>query len=133
MAEDAEQLMRSRFTAYRLQDEAYILETWHPDYRPQTLSLTGDVQWTGLRVIRHQPGPGEDEARVEFIASYLADGEPGQMHEISRFLRQDGRWYYLDGEQVESTQRRAMKMPGRNDPCYCGSGRKFKKCCGRSG
>ncbi len=130
-AQTAEQLMRSRYMAYVLADEAYILSSWHPDTRPASLGLSETIRWTGLQVLQHKQGPGPAAATVEFIASFVDNGQPGQMHENSRFTRLDGRWYYLDGEQIEAGPQRAVKTPGRNDPCYCGSGRKYKKCCGR--
>lgn len=98
-APDAETLMRSRYSAYVIADRDYLLSTWHPDTRPQTLELAPpeSVHWLGLS-IRHQQSIDADHAEVEFIARSRAGGGPAsRLHEISRFVREDGRWYYLDG------------------------------------
>ncbi len=129
-AETAEQLMRSRYVAYQSGNEAFIRASWHPSTCPLQLTLSPGVHWTGLNVIRHQSQG--DEASVEFIASYVESGIAGQMHELSRFVRQDGVWLYLDGEQIESAVVLSAPLPGRNDSCYCGSGKKYKKCCGKA-
>lgn len=99
-APDAEALMRSRYSAYVLQDAGYLLASWDPQTRPQTLSLQ-DVpgqrtQWLGLSVKRHAV-TGQDSAEVEFVARYkVGGGSAVKMTEHSRFRRIDGRWYYLD-------------------------------------
>lgn len=99
-APDAENLMRSRYTAYVLGDEAYLLASWHPSTRPARLGLGDDApaKWLGLKVLRHEQ---QDEAHavVEFVARYKVGGRGYRMHEISRFEKLDGRWYYLDGTQ----------------------------------
>lgn len=99
-APDAETLMRSRYTAYVLDREDYLLATWHPSTRPNKLALEEPVRpkWLGLRVLRHAVEDAE-HASVEFIARYKIAGRARRMHEISRFVREDGRWYYLDGTQ----------------------------------
>lgn len=101
-APDAEALMRSRYTAYVRRDEAYLLATWHPSTRPASLGLASDaaVRWLGLDVRRHDR-PGEDRARVEFVARYRVGGRAVRLHEVSRFVREDGRWYYVDGDLAE--------------------------------
>ena len=97
----AQELMRSRYTAYTLRDEAYLQATWYPRTRPPA-RLTADqeeMRWIGLDVRRHvQSG---DEATVEFVARYKINGRAHRVHEVSRFVREEGRWYYLDGEMVE--------------------------------
>lgn len=122
----AEQLMRSRYSAFVMQHSNYLQTTLHPSQRQpdditslqQTMQTT---QWLGLTIIEHsQDG---DEAEVEFIAFYL-DNTIGQLHERSRFCRQDGLWFYLDGEFLPP-----IKL-GRNDNCICGSGKKLKRCHG---
>ena len=128
----AEQLMRSRYTAYCLQNDAYILKTWHVSTRPGRCGLDKALVWKGLNVLGSSKKKGKF-AMVEFIASYeesILSGkvETGQMHELSRFICDSGRWFYLDGEPVVS---KPVKI-GRNAPCVCGSGLKFKKCCGLS-
>lgn len=101
-APDAESLMRSRYTAYVLQDEVYLLATWHLDTRPATLDLKSDpsARWLGLAIKGHSQ-PDADHATVEFVARYKVGGRAHRLHENSRFERLDGRWYYLDGELFE--------------------------------
>lgn len=97
-APDAERLMRSRYSAYVLKLEPYLLATWHASTRPAALSLNDDnARWLGLEVKRHSP-QGEDAAEVEFVARYKMAGRAYRLHEISRFVREAGRWYYVDGE-----------------------------------
>ncbi|MFZ4537497.1 MAG: YchJ family protein [Propionivibrio sp.] len=103
VAPTAEDLMRSRYSAYVLSLEPYLLATWHASTRPQSLGLDSDepanqkTRWLGLEIKRHQP-TGTDSAIVEFVARYKTAGRAHRMHESSRFLRENGRWYYLDGE-----------------------------------
>lgn len=129
----AEALMRSRYTAYSLFDDNYLLKTWHPDTRPddETPSDDGDGSiWTGLKVLRSEAGGESDqEGVVEFVAFCDIQGTPAQLHETSTFRRVDGRWFYVDGEGQTPVRRSEPKV-GRNDPCPCGSGKKYKKCCG---
>ena len=97
-APDAESLMRSRFTAYVMQDDAYLLATWHPSTRPADAKPDPAVKWLGLQVRDHQVVDGS-HAEVEFVARYRVQGRGGRMRERSRFVREnDGRWYYVDGE-----------------------------------
>lgn len=97
-APDAEALMRSRYTAYTLGDEAYLLATWHPDTRPATLGLADETppRWLGLSVKRHLATDSE-HAVVEFVARYKVAGRAFRLHETSRFERLAGDWYYRDG------------------------------------
>jgi SEC-C motif-containing protein len=101
VAPDAETLMRSRYTAYVLNDEAYLLASWHASTRPASLDLSSEagaqsaLQWLGLEV--KQFIPAGDAATVEFIARYRCNGRAVRLHEVSRFLREDGRWFYVDG------------------------------------
>jgi len=96
-APNAEKLMRSRYSAYVLGLEEYLLNTWHPNTRPQTLNLKQDrTQWLGLEVKRFEPN--DEQAIVEFIARYKINGKAGKMHETSRFSRIANRWFYVDGE-----------------------------------
>ena len=96
---DAEALMRSRYVAYVLGLEPYLLATWHPDTRPRSLDLDAEpaTKWLGLEVKRHAL-TGQDSAIVEFVARYKIAGRAHRLHEISRFMRQAGRWFYLDGD-----------------------------------
>lgn len=114
--------MRARYSAYALGDAAYVKASWHPDTRPQTLDLPGGDRWLGLTVI--SSGAQGDAGDVHFQATCRDDNGFALLEEHSRFLREQGEWLYLAGEHTMC----ALK-PGRNDPCPCNSGRKFKKCC----
>jgi SEC-C motif-containing protein len=94
-----EALMRSRYTAYIRQREDYLLATWHSSTRPSTLGLGEDVQtkWLGLEVKRHEQQDAE-HAIVEFVARYKVNGRAQRLHEVSRFVREAGRWFYVDGD-----------------------------------
>ncbi len=104
MPPDAEELMRSRYTAYVLKLGDYLLATWHPRTRPAGLDLAASPRrWTGLKVVRHDV-LASDEAIVEFIARYKASGRTHEMREASRFIRESGRWLYLEGDIAESKE-----------------------------
>jgi SEC-C motif-containing protein len=98
-APTAEALMRSRYSAYVLALEHYLLATWHSSTRPTQLDLAADekTQWLGLEIKRHEK-TGADSAIVEFVARYKTGGRAHRLHETSRFIREDGRWHYVDGE-----------------------------------
>ncbi|MCW3494706.1 YchJ family protein [Microbacterium sp. SSM24] len=97
-APTAERLMRSRYTAFVVGDARYLRETWHPGTRPDVLDLDPAQRWTALEVIDAEAG-GVDDTRgvVEFRARWRHGRERGELHERSRFRRQSGRWWYLDG------------------------------------
>ena len=95
-APDAQALMRSRYTAYALRRNDYLLATWDPAHRPDTLDDSAGTTWLGLEVLDHQVLDG-DHAEVEFIARFRAATGPARaLRERSRFVRRDGRWLYLD-------------------------------------
>ena len=99
-APNAEKLMRSRYSAYVLGLEDYLLNTWHPNTRPPTLNLKQDLtQWLGLEVKRFEPD--DETAIVEFVARYKINGKAGKMQETSRFKRIATRWFYVDGDFTE--------------------------------
>ncbi len=100
-APSAEALMRSRYTAYTLLREDYLLATWHSATRPERLDLADELpcKWLGLQVKRHEQQDAE-HALVEFVARYKVGGRAQRMHEVSRFVRADGCWYYMDGDQL---------------------------------
>ena len=91
--------MRSRYSAYVLGLEAYLLATWHPSTRPAALDLAGETatKWLGLEV-KGQQLSDASHATVEFVARYRIAGRGHRLHEISRFVREDGRWFYVDGD-----------------------------------
>ena len=98
IAPTAETLMRSRYTAYTLLRENYVLSTWHSSTRPAQLGLTEDAssKWLGLDVKRLEQ-QDVDHAIVEFVAKYKTNGRAFRLHETSRFVREDGCWFYIDG------------------------------------
>jgi SEC-C motif-containing protein len=97
-APDAERLMRSRYSAYVLDLADYLRATWHPSTRPDSLSPSEPgLTWLGLQVKRHEP-QDEDHALVEFIARSKLGGRAHRLHETSRFVSEEGRWYYVDGD-----------------------------------
>ncbi|MAR92418.1 MAG: zinc chelation protein SecC [Pseudomonadales bacterium] len=130
LPETAQQLMRSRYSAFALKQSRYLLANLHPSRRrdddqtelQNTLTRT---EWTGLSIVSERlGGPGDTEGWVAFRAGFRQGGGQGAVDENSYFVRQQGRWWYLEGESPPASS------PGRNEPCWCGSGRKFKKCHG---
>jgi len=98
-AHTAEALMRSRYTAYTLGREDYLLATWHHSTRPALLGLAAEPRskWLGLEVKRHEQ-LDLGHAMVEFVARYKVGGRAHRLHEVSRFVREAGRWFYVDGD-----------------------------------
>ncbi len=130
----AEQLMRSRFTAYALRNKEYLLSSWDAATRPEKIDFAqDDVDWRRLEIVSSKKGgPRDNRGVVEFKAYYQLDGEQHVMREISRFKKTAGHWYYLDG-QVKSIARAGERTNlGKNAPCPCGSGKKYKRCCYKS-
>lgn len=91
--------MRSRYVAYGLRRRDYLLATWHASTRPAALDLDEEPRpkWIGLQVKAHRP-LADDRAEVEFVARYRVGGRAHRLHETSRFVREGGRWYYIDGD-----------------------------------
>lgn len=99
-AQTAEQLMRSRFSAFAVGDPEYLIATWHPSTRPDTLELDDDLRWYRLDILAtREGGPFDLAGVVEFEAFYRHPGGAGSQHEVSRFVREGGRWFYLDGNR----------------------------------
>ena len=96
-APDAESLMRSRYTAFARGDVAHLMATWHESTRPAAIELDAGVKWLGLEVKRHTP-VDETHAEVEFVARSRLQGRGQRLHERSRFVREGGHWWYVDGE-----------------------------------
>ena len=96
-ASDAEQLMRSRYSAFVLGRTDYLNASWHPRTRPADLVLEPGVKWLGLEVRRHRV-VDEDHAEGEFVARSRLGGRAQRLHETSRFVRVGGQWFYLDGD-----------------------------------
>jgi SEC-C motif domain protein len=96
-APDAEALMRSRYTAFVLEDAEYLLATWHPSTRPAEVGFEPGIKWLGLDVREHAVLDAT-HAEVEFVARSRVAGRAHRLHERSRFVCEDGRWFYVDGE-----------------------------------
>lgn len=117
-----EALMRSRFTAFVLKLEDYLFASWHVTSRPTELDLANAPNWTSLRILGSQQK--EKYGQVHFQAIYRLNSGWGYLQENSEFIQEGNDWYYLKGNPQEG-----ILKPGRNEPCPCGSGKKFKTCC----
>lgn len=119
-----EQLMRSRYSAFATQNEAYLRKTWYPSTRPDDLSLPTDQEQRWLRLVVHESQQQTNQGRVRFTAYSVQGKKAFILSEDSLFLREDGLWLYHSGTcQVE-------EYPiSRNQACLCGSKLKFKRCC----
>lgn len=150
-APTAEKLMRARYSAYSTANIDFLKTTLAPesrhDFDPATTKRWAQsAKWKGLKIIATTKGLEADKTgTVEFIATYEQDGEGLDHHEVSQFRKSDaGEWFFVDGDahthregedhhhqhQKPQTVVRESAKIGRNDPCTCGSGRKYKKCCG---
>ncbi len=132
----AEALMRSRYTAYVKTEVDFILNTTHPDQKEQLdkksiHDWSKNSEWLNLELVETDRGGAEDnEGQVEFIAHYRKKGIKNEHHELAQFEKKDGKWYFTDGQAPKTRQVvRSGPKVGRNDPCPCGSGKKYKKCC----
>ncbi|QSX38864.1 YchJ family protein [Shewanella sedimentimangrovi] len=122
-----ETLMRSRYSAFVLQLWDYLIATHHPDYRrdlnSQILAAGPHPQWLALNI--KESSMDGHSGKVHFIAWYKDGNTLDAIEEISDFVLEQGLWFYTKGQHREAA------LPGRNSPCICGSGKKFKQCCGR--
>lgn len=131
----AEELMRSRYTAFTIADVDYIEKTTDPASRKGfdrdgTLEWAKRSQWQGLEIVSTSEGLAKDgKGEVEFIARYRIEETDQEHHERAEFRKRDGHWFFVDGKLVRAPVR-AEERVGRNDPCPCGSGKKYKKCHG---
>lgn len=135
-APTAEALMRSRYTAYATENVPYLKETLtkqqQRDFSAEdTRKWARESTWLGLEIIRTEEGGPEDQRGiVEFSAHFESGGEKQTHHEVAEFEKEDGHWRYSGLQEPQGkTVRRAEPKIGRNDPCPCGSGKKYKKCC----
>lgn len=149
-AATAEQLMRARYSAYTVANIDFLKSTLAPESRQDfdaatTKRWAQSAKWKGLKILSTQLGLENDKkGTVEFIATYEQDGEGLDHHETSQFRKSEqGEWFFVDGDahthregedhhhhQKPQTVVRDAEKIGRNDPCLCGSGKKYKKCCG---
>ncbi len=133
VAETAEEMMRSRFTAYYDKNIDYILKTTHPDKvgelkKEELKEWASSTQWDRLEI--HQTN-GAD--LVEFSAYYRENDQTLSHHELAQFKQFEGEWYFYDSQFPKgSTVINETPKVGRNDKCPCGSGKKYKKCCGKN-
>ncbi len=129
-------LMRSRYTAYVRGAIEHVIATHDEKNRADvdvaaTTRWSRDTAWHGLEIVATERGGVDDDTGiVEFIARGITRGTPFAQRERSQFRRVDGRWYYVGGD-ARSVPASAPAKPGRNDPCPCGSGQKYKRCHGR--
>jgi len=130
----AEELMRSRYSAFVKHEIDYIVDTHHPETRSSVDKdeievWAKDSDWKGLEILGTQAGQsGDVEGLVDFVANYEAKGEEVTHKERSLFKKHEGTWYFFNAASLDPVKRDGPKI-GRNDPCTCGSGKKFKKCC----
>ena len=149
--ETAEKLMRSRYSAFVKGNIEYLTTTLASESRSDfdiaaTRKWAEQAEWKGLKIMSVTNGAENDsKGTVEFVATYAIDGEALDHHEVSQFRKSDaGQWYFVDGDshthpegeghhhhhsKPQTVMREGPKI-GRNDPCHCGSGKKFKKCHG---
>lgn len=125
--------MRSRYSAFAKGVFPYLTQTDYNDFinnKPQDYNPQKNIAWRSLKILNSEQGGANDETgMVEFEAEYESSGLVHTFREKSTFKKVDGRWYYNEGKSQQA-QRRATAKIGRNDPCPCGSGKKYKKCCG---
>lgn len=132
----AEELMRARYHAYETGDIQFIKESHDPESTEgvdwaECEKWSKESQWLGLKILStHKGTESDDEGIVEFEAEYIENGKTITHHEKSYFVKKDGIWYYQKWLPLQGTIIKEAKV-GRNDPCPCGSGKKYKKCCGK--
>ena len=128
--------MRSRFSAFVRGDLDYIESTHAKEVRDDFNRSAAEhtaksVEWVNLEIRDTADGSEDDDTgTVEFAARFKKDGELQVHHEQSNFRREEGRWVYVDGKMNPKGTPRRVEKVGRNEPCPCGSGKKYKKCCG---
>ena len=129
IAPTAEALMRSRYSAFATQNVQYLVKTHHPSKRSfgekaELKQSCQNTQWIRLKILGTQAGTTNDtQGVVEFEAVYQST-QMGQLHERSNFIKEQGAWFYMDGQILPPS------IPKRGEPCWCGSGKKYKKCHG---
>ncbi len=134
-AATAEELMRSRYSAYVKKEIPYILTSLHPDHRndydeKSSRAWAERAEWHGIRILKTlKGGAGDSEGEVEFSVTYTENGFRQEHHELSSFKKEKGTWFFTIGKTMPKPVSRAVPKTGRNDACPCGSGKKYKKCC----
>lgn len=137
-AKTAVELMKARYSAYAKVEADFLFTSLHPDRREshdqkETRDWAAKSKWDRLEILRTENGTeGDDKGIVEFVAYYSIKGERTRHHEVATFVKLDDEWFFDDGEGVMPQQVvRSEPKIGRNDPCPCNSGKKYKKCCGK--
>jgi SEC-C motif domain protein len=135
-APTAEALMRARYSAYVTANIDFIERSIHSSTRAgfdreSARKWAEGSQWQGLEIRNIIGGKEQDaEGSIEFIATYSQKGEAVKHHEAATFRKEAEAWTFVDGRILNEPFRRDQPKIGRNDPCLCGSGKKYKKCCG---
>jgi len=125
LAATPEMLMRSRYTAFAIEDSAFLLRSWDISTRPRSINFEKNIVWLQLIIeAAPQPEPNDDSGFVVFKASFIQNDTVFEMKEKSFFIRKKCLWFYLNGELI--TQKKAISLKER---CPCGSGKKYKRCC----
>ncbi|MGL4867450.1 MAG: YchJ family protein [Cetobacterium sp.] len=132
----AEELMKARYSAFENGNIEFIVDTHHPETKvemdvEETKRWALESEWVSLEIVSTEAGTESDsEGIVEFKVLYKENGKDIIHHEKSRFLKVDGKWLYYGWLPLQGTIVKEEKI-GRNDPCICGSGKKYKKCCSK--
>ncbi|MFA5515996.1 MAG: YchJ family protein [Desulfuromonadales bacterium] len=135
-AETAEQLMRARYAAHVKVEVDFLFATTHPEHRAGydhkgTRTWAENSEWLGLEILDTVRGGAQDEeGEVVFVARFRDKSGLRSHHERAQFQRKDKRWLFAEGTMIKPQPLSVAKI-GRNDPCPCGSGGKYKKCCGK--
>lgn len=131
-----EELLRSRYTAHVTHHHEYLINTTHSEYKSQESEADiakwiDQLEWKGLTILTATGGKQKDStASIFFIAQFSVNGIPREMKETAHFIKENGKWFYTYGDvEGHITYKRETPKIGRNDPCSCGSGKKYKKCC----
>ena len=133
-----EALMRARYSSYVKQEIDFIINSCETGDkiaeidRKATEDWSKNSTWHGLKILRTEKGQNDDEGIVEFEATYTSKGIRDVHHEIAGFRKVDGKWLYSEGMIRPTTVVREGRKIGRNEPCPCGSGKKYKQCCGKN-
>ena len=136
LAETPEALMRSRYSAYAEHEIDWLRESLEKSQRGEfdeksVEEWSRNAEWMGIEIRQTRTEEEKNVGWVEFVAKFKQNGVTRDHHELGEFRRQNGKWYFFDGRAIKpETVRKTTPDVGRNDPCPCGSGKKFKKCCG---
>lgn len=135
-ARTPEELMRARYSAHCMREYGFLVTSTHPEHREgvsqdEISQWASHVNWTGLEVHTATPGTNDNEGEVSFTAHFTIKDVPQELREDAVFGRVDDEWFYVDGHVYgQDPYVRETPRIGRNEPCPCGSGKKYKKCCG---